>query len=111
MRKKTIFFLLVILCSFPLLVISQSRLITGRVTNQNGEPLPSASVLIKGSNNGVSADETGRFSLNVPDNSAVLVVSSIGFAPREIAVGSATSFNIALTSSTALTEVVVTALG
>jgi hypothetical protein len=82
--------------------------VTGRITDENGQPVPFASVLVKGTRAGVSADANGYFSLSVPSNATTLVFSSAGMQSRELFV-SATVMNIALAKgSSELNEVVVT---
>jgi len=93
------------------LALSNTRKITGTVTNQNGEPVPAATILVKGTSNGVSADESGKFSINVSGNNATLVISSTGYAPQELRIGTANNYSVALNSTGRLDEVVVTALG
>ncbi len=58
----------------------------GRVTDENGTPLPGASVKLKGTTKGVATDAEGIFTIDVPDNGGVLQVSFIGFQSTEIAV-------------------------
>src|SRR5687768_16021062 len=96
---------------FPLFLYSQSRQVTGRVTYNRAQAVPLASILVKGTNTGVSADENGRFSIMVPAD-GVLVISSTGFTTQEVRVNSASDFYpVALVPSDQLSEVVVTALG
>nr|MBA4140373.1 TonB-dependent receptor plug domain-containing protein [Segetibacter sp.] len=111
MRTKLLTACLFLCMVFPVLVYGQARQISGTVTNQNGEPVPAATVLVKGTSNGVSADESGRFTINVTGNNPTLVISSTGFAPQELRVGSAANYPVTLTSTGRLEEVVVTALG
>ena len=100
-----------ILLLVPLAVFSQSRQISGRVTDAENNPVPRATVIVKGTNTGVSADENGRFTITVPSSNSTLVISSVGYASQELVLGSDNDYSIALTSTTALSEVVVTALG
>jgi TonB-linked SusC/RagA family outer membrane protein len=96
-----------------LIIISRIQDITvrGIVKDNNGIPLPGASVRIKGSASGTSTDLNGRFSISVQPN-AVLVISYAGFHSVEIPVSNKTNFDIVLTEDTKLlSEVVVTALG
>src|SRR3954465_8020380 len=111
MGKKLVYFLVGIFLSFPILTFCQARQITGTVLNEKGEPIPLASVVIKGTASGVTADESGKFSINVSGNKPVLVISSTGLAPREISIGSSNNYNVTLTVGNNLSEVVVTALG
>lgn len=72
-------------------------LIKGRITNENSEPLPAVSVVLKGTQNGTLTNIQGQFSLNVPDRvNAVLLISSTGFLPREYAVKGQENITIVL---------------
>ncbi|RKE04326.1 SusC/RagA family TonB-linked outer membrane protein [Marinifilum flexuosum] len=87
----------------------QQKEIKGTVTDDKGLPLPGVSVVIKGSNTGVSTDFDGNFSLELPDGEVTLVFSFIGMQPQEVLVTNQTELNITLTASTEqLAEVVVT---
>ena len=87
------------------------KMITGTVTDSNGEPVIGASVFVKGTKNGTVTDVNGRYKLNVPAN-AVLEVSYIGYATRTINLAKASSYNIQLSEDAQTTdEVVVTAMG
>ncbi len=86
--------------------------VNGTVMDQEGQPLPGANVLEKGTSNGVQTDFDGNFSLIVTDQNATLVISYIGFTKKEIALNGQTDIEINLEeSATGLSEVVVTALG
>lgn len=86
--------------------------ITGRVTNASGEPVTGASVIIKGSKIGTTTDANGNFSISVPDNNAVLIISYVGYDSQEIPVAGKTSLLISLQpSSKALADVVVIGYG
>ena len=95
----------------PMSVLSQSRVLTGNITSSAGNPVPFATVEWKGSSSSTTANENGNYSLTVSGANVVLVVSSAGFNTQEFTVGNASSFNIQLTESGALSEVVVTAFG
>ena len=97
------------LVMLPMSVLGQSRLLTGTVTNSKGDPVPFATVELKGTSSIVTAAETGRFSLNVSGSDVTLIVTSAGFTTREVKVGSASSFDVQLQESGTLGEVVVTA--
>ena len=90
----------------------QQREVTGVVLDSNGQPLPGANVLEKGTSNGTQTDFDGAFSINVAGQNSTLVISYIGFSSQEIAVGSQSNISISLSEDAAqLGEVVVTALG
>ncbi len=61
--------------------------VSGTVTDENGNPLPGVSILVKGTTNGTSSDNDGKYTLSVPSD-AMLVVSFIGYKSQEVAVGS-----------------------
>ncbi len=84
------------------------REVAGRITDEQGQPIPFASIMVKGSRSSVSADANGVFSLSIPQNATTLVFSAAGLQSRELFVSSNT-MNIALRKgSTNLEEVVVT---
>ncbi|HLZ87167.1 MAG TPA: SusC/RagA family TonB-linked outer membrane protein, partial [Puia sp.] len=90
---------------------AQSTQVTGKVLDPSGTPIPNASIRIKGVKGGTSADADGSFKLKVPPN-AVLIVSGVGYETTEIPVNGRTSLTFSLKpGNSALSEVVVTALG
>ncbi len=93
--------------------IIQGLTVTGRVTaSLDGEGLPGVNVVLKGSQEGTITDISGNYSLNVVDENSVLVFSYVGYNSEEITVGSRTVIDIEMIEDiTALSEVVVTALG
>lgn len=95
----------------PTFVFSQSRKITGTITNTKGEPVPLATVTEKNTKNITTANEEGVFTITVTGKSPRLVISSVNYSPKEIAVTSMAIYNVALESAGDLSEVVVTALG
>ncbi|MBS1604698.1 MAG: SusC/RagA family TonB-linked outer membrane protein [Bacteroidetes bacterium] len=93
------------------LLFAQVRPITGRVTDALGQPVPFSSIRIKGTKSGTSADADGSFTIRAKTGD-VLVVSGTGITEKEVTVTEDAVLAIQVTrSSTALTEVVVTALG
>jgi len=76
-----------------------------------GEPIIGASVLVKGSGTGTVTDINGKFSVEAPVGST-LVVSFVGYATEEVKVGAASDYTVTLKDDTqSLSEVVVTAMG
>jgi len=71
------------------------RQIQGRVTDEAGNPISGASVLVKGTQQGTVTDGTGNFSVKVPDN-AIIVISAVGYDAQEVSVAGRTDFNIVL---------------
>lgn len=92
--------------------ILQQATIKGTVLDSNGQPLPGASIVEKGTNNGAQTDFDGKFSLNVSNSKAVLVISFVGFITQDVAVNGQTNLKITLSENVAsLNEVVVIGYG
>ena len=109
MRKILFIFLI-----FPFFIVAQSKNINGTVNDENGTPLPGATVQLKGSDTvGAITDFDGNFSISIPsDSSNVLVFSYIGYTNQEVDVTNQLSINVNLVPDTeALEEVVVVGYG
>ena len=92
--------------------ILQQITVTGTVTDSKGEPLPGVTVSIKGSTQGTATNANGFYSLQVPNGSATLVFSYIGFTGQELLVGDRRAINVTLSEDTRqLDEVVVIGYG
>ncbi|WP_298738750.1 SusC/RagA family TonB-linked outer membrane protein [uncultured Chitinophaga sp.] len=103
------------LCSLLLLLAgiatAQTQQVTGKVTDEKGDPIPGATIQLKGTSTGTATGADGSFRLNAPAN-GTLVVSYVGYANQEVSIGGKTTVNITLqTSSTQLTDVVVVGYG
>ena len=107
MKKLSLVLGLMLFCIGTIL----AQTVSGSITDSKGEPLLGASILVKGTSVGTVTDLDGNFSLNVPPEGKVLVVSYTGFTSQEIEIGSQTTFSITLDEGVTLTEAVVTALG
>jgi TonB-linked SusC/RagA family outer membrane protein len=94
-------------------VYAQDRTISGRVTDRaNGQGLPGATVLVKGTTVGASTNADGGFSISVPSSATTLSISSIGYTTVDQAIGAENTYNVSLAADVKqLGEVVVTALG
>jgi len=97
----------VFLFSSGLLFAQQT--VTGTITDDEGVPLPGATVAVKGTSNATTADFDGNYSI-LAYNGDVLVVSFVGYTAQEFMVSSSTA-DVTLSPSTELDEVVVTAQG
>ncbi|MCM1051446.1 MAG: SusC/RagA family TonB-linked outer membrane protein [Paenibacillus sp.] len=90
-------------------VKSEPITVTGNVSDTDGEPLTGATVMIMSTQQGCATDLDGNFTLKVPDNHAVLLISMIGKKPQEIMVGSDRKFTVVLENDQQLmSEIVVT---
>lgn len=93
------------------IVNQDKKKITGKVTDQNGEPVIGASVVEKGTTNGIMTDMDGNFTLEVGD-AAVLQISYIGYRTKEVSVTSKNNIQVQLLEDMqALDEVVVVGFG
>src|SRR2546423_9591061 len=87
------------LCSFTLLASAQTRTLTGKVTDQQtGNPIPGATIAVKGTRQAASPGLDGPFTITVPSNAKTLLVSSVGYSGQEIAIGNNNVLNIGITS-------------
>lgn len=106
---RMVLLLLTWLAALP--VLAQTRTVTGRVVASDGGALPGATVLERGTSNGVTTSTDGGFSITVQPSS-VLAISSIGYVTQTIPVGSQMAFSVTLVASTTnLNEAVVVGYG
>lgn len=98
---------------FQTVLFSQNNItVSGTVSDSEGQPLPGANVILKGTTTGVQTDFDGNYILtNVSDN-GTLIFSYIGFSPKEIDINGQTTINLTLQEDTnVLDEVVVVGYG
>ncbi|WP_054851681.1 SusC/RagA family TonB-linked outer membrane protein [Olleya sp. ITB9] len=89
---------------------AQEQTITGTISDENGFPLPSATIVVKGTSNGSTSDFDGQYTIQA-NTGETLVFSYVGYDTVEKIVSSSSSINISLNPGNTLDEVVVTALG
>ena len=91
-------------------VLGQTK-ISGVIVDDTNQPLPGASILEKGTKNGVSTDFDGKFVLDTESNSGTLVISFIGFKTKQVSFSAEKSNlgNILLEEDAVLDEIIVTA--
>ncbi len=98
--------------SFLWEVQQQGKTVSGKVTDQSGEPIPGASIVMKGTTTGTISDMDGNFTLAGVPGDATLVFSFVGMTTQEIPVGNQSSFNIVMEEGIlGLDEVVVVGYG
>ena len=106
--------LLLVLCSLFMIaeLSAQNRAITGKITDEQGSPIAKASIQVKGSTAGTITATDGSFSLTIPANTKTIVISSIGYERKEIALTNESTVNIRLkVAENAMSETVVVAYG
>ena len=84
--------------------------ISGTVSDSAGVPIPGATILVVGTNNGVTTDFDGMYTI-MASEADVLSVSYVGYAVQTVNVGASLTINVTLSLDNELEEVVVTALG
>ena len=101
----------ILICTNTLL--AQEKTITGKITDAtNGQPIVGATVAAKDASVATQTNSEGNFSLSVPAGTQRLVISSVGYTTKEVAITSENTINVTLNVVTGeLGEVVVTALG
>lgn len=107
--KVPILALMLLVCT--LAASAQERTLTGTISSDEGEALPGASVLVKGTSTGTISDLDGNYSLNIPEN-AIVSYSMVGYLTEEIQVGNQSVVDIVLAVDiTQLEEIVITGYG
>ena len=91
---------------------AQSRTVTGKVSDEKGNPVSGATVMVTGAKNGTATDSSGSFSLTVPAAARQLQVSSVGYSGLSFPIGNGSNLSITMTSEgTSLNDVVVVGYG
>lgn len=109
-QMRKLYLLLIGVVFFASQAMAQ-RTITGKVTDESGNPIANVSVLVKGTKVGTTTKEDGSYSIAVP-NGGTLVFSSVDQIPKEIKVGAESNLTVSLVAAnTIMNEVVVTAYG
>ncbi len=107
--KKFLFILLAFLAT--IYTIDAQRIVKGRITDKNGDPVIGANVVAKGTNLGTITDVDGNYSLSVPAGVSTLVMSYTGYNSQEISLGASNMVDVAMEEGVQLSETVVTAFG
>ena len=104
---------LIVLALMAQISFAQDRVITGKVTDsKDGSPLQGATVAAKGSGSGAQTGSDGTFRISVPSTVNALIVSSVGFATKEVSIEGKNSIEVALViTNTSMDEVVVVSYG
>ncbi|MBD0294413.1 MAG: carboxypeptidase-like regulatory domain-containing protein, partial [Flavisolibacter sp.] len=103
---------LLLVLFFSNTTFAQQTQVQGRVTDSKGQPLPGVSVVVKGTSAGTATDNSGNFTITVPNQNASLIISSIGYPTQEVPVGNRTNIPVQLTAVAGqLNEIVVTGYG
>ena len=105
-------FLCALLFAIQGVVAAQNKTITGKITDKNGTAIPGASVQVKGTQSGTTANAEGVFKVSVTPGATALIISFIGYAPQEVSIVNTTNVDVQLVQeNTTLTDVVVVGYG
>lgn len=104
--------LTILLWLISVTVFAQTQTITGKVTDSAGEPLPAATVVVKGTTIGIITDLNGNFSISNLSSESVLVFSYVGMTTQEITVGNQSTISVTMVAdAVGLDEIVVIGYG
>ncbi|HEY8959022.1 TonB-dependent receptor plug domain-containing protein, partial [Chitinophaga sp.] len=105
-------FLCTLMLAIQGIAAAQNKTITGKITDKNGVAIPGATVQIKGTKSGTSADAEGAFKVSVPPEATALIITFIGYTAQEVSIAGKTNVNVQLVQeNTTLTDVVVVGYG
>jgi TonB-linked SusC/RagA family outer membrane protein len=91
--------------------IAQTK-VSGKISTENGDPLPGASVVVEGTSNGTTTNNDGSYSVNVPKQGSSLIISFIGYVNKTVAINGKSIINVSLEEDASqLGEVVVIGYG
>lgn len=103
---------LLLLCTlYTTISFAQGRKISGTITDDKQNPLPGATITVKGTEVATTSDATGKFSITLPENRKVLVISYVGMQQKEVTVGSGSTLTVSLAAGGTLSDVVVVGYG
>jgi TonB-linked SusC/RagA family outer membrane protein len=108
MKTKFSVILTLILALVVQISFAQEKSISGTVSDNNGLPLPGATVIIQGTSSGVTTDFDGKYSISASQGD-VLVFSYVGYANQPQVIGSSSTINVSMVPDNALDEIVVEA--
>tara|TARA_B100001175_G_scaffold117605_1_gene99851 strand:+ start:15916 stop:18942 length:3027 start_codon:yes stop_codon:yes gene_type:complete len=108
MKTKFSVILTLILALVVQISFAQEKSISGTVSDNNGLPLPGATVIIQGTSSGVTTDFDGKYSISASQGD-VLVFSYVGYANQPQVVGASSTINVSMVPDNALDEIVVEA--
>ena len=110
MKTKFSFILTLLLAFVVQISFAQEKKVSGTVSDNNGLPLPGSTVVVSGTNSGVSTDFDGKYSINASVGD-VLTFSFVGYADQNQTVGSSNVVNVTMQIDTSLEEVIVIGYG
>ena len=111
MKKIFKGFFLFLLLLISIASVAQNKTIRGKVTGEKGEAISKASVVVKGTRLGTTTNDNGEFSISVPASAKNLVISSVEFEAKEVAITDGTLEITLVAAVSKLNEVIVVGYG
>ena len=90
---------------------AQNRVVTGKVTDDAGNPVAFASIKVKGQKTGAAADANGNYRIDVNSSASTLIISAQNIETMEVDIAGKTQADVSVKSTGQLSEVVVTGVG
>ena len=110
MKQKTIKHAMLSLCFLFSGLLFAQKSVNGTITDQDGVPLPGATIVVLETNDGATTDFDGNYSISAAEGTT-LEISFVGYETQQVVVGSDSTYSVSLQEGNALDEIVVTALG
>ncbi|AHF15115.1 SusC/RagA family TonB-linked outer membrane protein [Niabella soli] len=113
LKYRRLFLLFIFLLFLTALVQAQHpATVTGKVTDNTGQPMEGATIQVKGSAATTISDKDGNFKITVPAQNAVLLVTNVGYDDQQVSVGKQTQLTVSMKASTnSMNEIVVIGYG
>ena len=108
--RKFLLYMIFLMLGGSASLFAQNKTISGTISDENGNRIPFATIKVKGSNKGVSSDESGAFSISLTADQKDLEISAVGFAKQSVKVTDKITVTLASSNKT-LSPVTVSALG
>ena len=84
--RKFLLYMIFLMLGGSASLFAQDKTISGTISDENGNRIPFATIKVKGSNKGVSSDESGAFSISLSADQKDLEISAVGFAKQSVKV-------------------------
>src|SRR6187397_440374 len=95
--KKLLFASILLALISSAFVSTNTRTITGTIKDQNGDPVPFATIVAKGTHQSVAADANANFKMTIDDKVKILEVSAVGMQTQEVQLTDASHYNVIVT--------------
>lgn len=105
--RDKLLYLFIVALFYSAVAFGQQLTVSGKVVDEEGQPLPGLSVKLKNASSGVITDVNGNYSISVPDLNGTLVFAYIGYRSQEIPINKRSKIDVRLTAETTSLDAVV----